>query len=1199
MSRLWIAVCVSLLGGCESDKVSVDGEAGSEDTCEPGNMPPFARITSHEDGDYVAEGSTESFVAFVGDPDDALSELTVNWYLDGALVCEDVPVASDGRVECDIEMTDDTSVIRVEVTDPDGYQDEDVVVVLDLDGGTPGNTPPLCDITAPPTGSAGDLGDTVLLEGLVSDAEDPASELSVRWVSDTLGELGSSVADDAGSVALSTTELTVGSHIIGLYVTDTAGASCVDWIAYNVLSDSETDNPPVVVITSPDDGDGIKAGETVDFEAIVSDIEDDEETLDIVWESDIDGVLSTDGASEDGTVGFSTDDLTPGEHAVTVTVTDSDGNVTTDTVVITVTENAGPTAPDVEIVPEPAYTNDDLFAVLTSFASDPDGDPISYTYTWTVDGVFYTSGSDTSIPSSATAKGQEWCVEVVASDGVETSGSATDCLVVQNTPPSIESVDISPDEPGSGEALSCAYTGFEDLDGDVDSSRYAWTVNGVYVGGGATLSDGFGSGDTITCTVTPNDGEDDGISRSDTITIENSAPVLHSLLLTPESAYTDDGMLCTPGSTTDADGTSSFAYTFRWEIDGLAVTGETGATLASDFHVKHNVVQCFATPYDGSESGSEVASNRVEIQNTPPTAPEIHVEPTAPEEEDDLICVIDVESTDLDGDSISYTFSWTVDGAGFAGSTSTTRPGDTVSSAHTAAGESWICTVTPFDGEDTGPSDSAGVTIEEQCPPIGGYGSDGALSVSGDQVLGLDVTRVTGDNAVGDSTLMVADSSAFLSGDELFVQTTRGSADDCLDGGAGEWQVVEIASISGPTLHLKDPLLYSVNTSDGSRHQVIRIPHFTTLSLAASSRLTAPAFNGLTGGVLIFRAKTVNLGIGAHLDMNERGFRGGSSTVGFAEHHGGRTAAEESGGGVGGAGCDSVTCMGSIGGVGDGGASGGSGGRQLSFSTGSTGGGGGGGAGQGAGGAGGVGATSGGQGGTIPFSYGSSGGGGGGGGGATSFSECADTDLERLLPGNGGQLGGSGGCADGGAGGGSLGGGCSDGAAGRAGGGVVVVLADTLLGGSGARISADGGDGGLGGDGADASSMSGGGGGGGADGGEGAHGGRVLIVADDWSTGSASIDAHADGGFGGSGGTGGAGSGLGGGWMSVTAPGSDGALGVSQTGGSGGGGQGGLDGADGEVHVWGSWFATPSFPYEPDPAFAMEFYGGVECFLEL
>jgi hypothetical protein len=108
-----------------------------------------------------------------------------------------------------------------------------------------------------------------------------------------------------------------------------------------------------------------------------------------------------------------------------------------------------------------------------------------------------------------------------------------------------------------------------------------------------------------------------------------------------------------------------------------------------------------------------------------------------------------------------------------------------------------------------------------------------------------------------------------------------------------------------------------------------------------------------------------------------------------------------------------------------------------------------------------------------------------------------------------------------------------------------------------------------------------------------------LIVADEWGTGSSNIDAHADGGFGGSGGTGGAGSGLGGGWMSVTAPGADGALGVSQTGGSGGGGQDGLDGAAGEVHVWGSWFATPTFPYVPDPAYAMEFYGGVECFLEL
>jgi hypothetical protein len=1194
-------MCAAWLYGCSSDKDVGDGSTvgASSDTCEPGNLPPYAEITSHSDGDYVEDGSTESFEAFVGDPDDELETLTVNWYVDGELVCEDAPVSSDGRTQCDIPVTGDASVIRIEVTDPDGYRDEDVVVVRDLGDGTPANTPPECEITDPPTGSSGELGDTVVFAGMVSDAEDAATELSIRWVSDGLGEFGSDPADESGAVNASTDELTAGSHIIGLYVTDSAGANCVDWVAYVVESDEETDNPPVVVITSPDEGDSFKDGETIEFEALVSDVEDAEDALDIVWESDIDGVLSTDGADSDGSVGFSTDDLSPGEHTITITVTDSDGNSTTDTVVIVITENAGPSDPEVEIVPDPAYTNDDLFAVLTTPAIDPDGDPLVYTYTWTVDGAAYTSGESTSIPSGATVKGQEWCVTVVATDGAETSGSDTDCLVVQNTPPSIESVSIDPPDAGASDGLTCSYAGFFDADGDPDESRYAWTVNGVYVGSGATLSSGFNGGDTITCTVTPNDGEDDGEPKSATIVVDNSAPTLFGVTLGPDPAYTDDTMLCTPGSTTDPDGTTSFDYAFRWEVNGVEVSGAFGDTLASSVHVKHDIIQCFVTPSDGSDSGAEVGSNLVEIQNTPPTAPVIRIEPSAPEEEDDLVCVIDAESFDLDGDPISYTFSWTVDAAAFGAASSTTLSGDTVQASYTSGGERWVCTVTPFDGEDTGPSDSAGVTIEEQCPPIGGYGTDGALSVEGDGSVPLDYARVTGDNPAGDARLTVDDASGLAAGDELFVQTTRGALDDCLSSGAGEWAVVEIASIAGSVLSLKDPLMYAINTSDGSRHQAVRIPHFSEVNLAAGAVLSAPSFDGTTGGVLVFRAQSLNLGAGSWIDMDSAGFRGGSASSGYGEHQGGRNAADVGGGGDGGADCGSVGCTGGAGGSGDGGAGGGSAGRQTAVASGPGGGGGGGGAGQGFGGSGGWGATQGGDGGGISYPYASSAGGAGGGPSALSFAECTDTDAERLLFGNGGQLGASGGCADGGPGGESLGGGCSDGGAGEAGGGIVIVLADSLTGASGARITADGGAGGDGGAGVDAPGMSGSGGGGGGDGGEGAHGGRILIAVDDWAEGSGSIDAHALGGNAGDGGSGGGGASLLGAVMDATLPGTSGADGGSATGGSGGGGQAGLDGADGQVMVWGSWFTTAGFDYTPDPAFAMEFYGGVECFVEL
>ena len=79
--------------------------------------------------------------------------------------------------------------------------------------------------------------------------------------------------------------------------------------------------------------------------------------------------------------------------------------------------------------------------------------------------------------------------------------------------------------------------------------------------------------------------------------------------------------------------------------------------------------------------------------NYPPTAPEIHVEPSVAMVDEDLACIIDVESVDSNNDPIHYAFAWTVDGVPSA----ITQPA--LPAALTSEGETWTCTVTPNDGE--------------------------------------------------------------------------------------------------------------------------------------------------------------------------------------------------------------------------------------------------------------------------------------------------------------------------------------------------------------------------------------------------------------------------------------------------------------------------------------------------------------------
>lgn len=76
-----------------------------------------------------------------------------------------------------------------------------------------------------------------------------------------------------------------------------------------------------------------------------------------------------------------------------------------------------------------------------------------------------------------------------------------------------------------------------------------------------------------------------------------------------------------------------------------------------------------------------------------------------------LLCEPSVAPSDPDGDALTVTVAWTVDGAAYTGSTTTADwPGDTVPAAETTAGQ-WVCVVTADDGEATDTAESAAVTV--------------------------------------------------------------------------------------------------------------------------------------------------------------------------------------------------------------------------------------------------------------------------------------------------------------------------------------------------------------------------------------------------------------------------------------------------------------------------------------------------------
>ena len=192
------------------------------------------------------------------------------------------------------------------------------------------------------------------------------------------------------------------------------------------------------------------------------------------------------------------------------------------------------------------------------------------------------------------------------------------------------------------------------------------------------------------------------------LTVINNPPVVDSLLLAPAPLRTADALTATVVAS-DADG-DAVTLDYEWSVNGVVVQSGASNSLASSFFVRGNVVSVAVTPSDANSSGATVMDG-LTVENTAPTSPAVSISPAAPVEGlDDLVCTAS-GSTDADGDSVTYSFAWTVDGVSY-NAASTSGATSTVLGSDTLAAELWECTATPNDSYEDGQPLSASVSIE-------------------------------------------------------------------------------------------------------------------------------------------------------------------------------------------------------------------------------------------------------------------------------------------------------------------------------------------------------------------------------------------------------------------------------------------------------------------------------------------------------
>ncbi len=612
----------ALLAGCSDQKLSTS------------NSEPAAAILSHEDGGAITEGYVV-FTGAVSDPDNTADELTVRWYVGGEEACAD-PAEGDGSTRCDAFLNPGEVEVRLEVRDLDGAADSDVITltVSSGDGDTgepadtdepvdtdpPGNTAPDCAITAPEDGGASSHGDSLTLRGTASDAESAPDQLTARWSSDRDGELGAGAPDSGGDLVLITDGLAPGTHVLTLEVSDPEGLGCSDFIVWDVLG---TLSEPEIAI-SP-------AAPTTEDSLVVSvvtpsvDSDGDAVSYSIRWLTDgADAGLSVDTVAASRT---SSGEVWTAE----VYAYDGDGNASPTAAASVTIGNTAPTVSGVSIEPATAYTDDALAAVYT--AADVDGDALSATLRWYVNGAV--------VASSETLDGALWfdrddtiSVEVQLDDGEDLSAVATSAtLTVQNSAPTAPGISLSPALPLAGEddlAVSIDAPS-DDADGDAVSYRYAWTVDGAAAAyTGATVpAAATTDGETWRVEVTPDDGTDDGPSASAEVTIGggNSPPVLGAVTLSPSPVYTDD-TLSAAASATDADG-DSVTLSYTWYVDGAAV-GVTGSTLDGLLYFDRDQEVYVEVTADDGEDTDTATSAVLTVSNSPPDPPTAWLDPASP-----------------------------------------------------------------------------------------------------------------------------------------------------------------------------------------------------------------------------------------------------------------------------------------------------------------------------------------------------------------------------------------------------------------------------------------------------------------------------------------------------------------------------------------------------------------------------------------
>ncbi len=344
--------------------------------------------------------------------------------------------------------------------------------------------------------------------------------------------------------------------------------------------------------------------------------------------------------------GFSSTDESPthayaadGSFTVQVTVTDSAGGSSSVSTVVTV-DNASPLIQSLggDLTGETNAT----FS-FQGVATDPGGDPLTYTWDWG-DGSPQESGSSLSSHTHVFTSAGVYLVTWIVTDG---QGAATQqtISVEVNAPPVLDTINFSPTTPEEAESITFVVLA---TDPEGQTMTRAWDFGDGFSSTDESPTHAYAADGSFTVQVTVTDSAGGSSSVSTVVTVDNASPLIQSLGgdLTGETnaTFSFQGVATDPGG-------DPLTYTWDW---GDGSPQESGSSLSSHTHVFTSAGVYLVTLIVADDQGAETQQTISVAVNALPVISQLNVDQVSSVEGD--IVAFEVVASDPDGHTISY--SW-------------------------------------------------------------------------------------------------------------------------------------------------------------------------------------------------------------------------------------------------------------------------------------------------------------------------------------------------------------------------------------------------------------------------------------------------------------------------------------------------------------------------------------------------------------